>query len=401
MLLLDAIGFPLGNAFFSTTTVIPLMLSAVGASKLTLGFLIAMIMVLQSVPGMFAVPWVARLSIVKNYVGIVGLGERLALLPLAYLVIAWGNTQKDGLIIAIFLCFALYNLMMGINRPAYFVLVGKVIPAQWRGRLYGFAGGIAGIFSIGIDYIMRNVVFAGDNGGFPYGFSMGFVIGFVLLTISLLPLFFVKEQPLVWVSQRSNSVAVFYDVWKHDSRFRQLAVSQIIFVLSTMMIPFLVLYAKDVLSASDANLATYATALLLSSSLGSLLLGFLADRYGNFVVYRGCMIMGAACALFALFCKSPTWFTLAFVVQGMSMSGVGITSMNLVMELAGSANRIGVYSTLYATLTSIPAALAPVLGSLIVSFSSYTVLFTVCVLVVLVSLCILAKQKPKHQHQFT
>ena len=136
MLLLDAIGFPLGNAFFSTTTVIPLMLSAAGASKLTLGFLIAMIMVLQSVPGMFAVPWVARLSIVKNYVGIIGLGERLALLPLAYLVIAWGNTQKDGLVMAIFLCFALYNLFMGINRPAYFVLVGKVIPSQWRGRLY-------------------------------------------------------------------------------------------------------------------------------------------------------------------------------------------------------------------------------------------------------------------------
>jgi len=161
MCLLDAIGFPLGNAFFSTTTVIPVALAAAGADKLAVGLLVAMIMVIQAIPGLFAVRWVSKMPIVKNYVGWVGIGERVALLPLAWFVVAWGPSQPAWFVAAVFACFATHMFFMGINMPAYWVLVGKVIPTNWRGRLYGFAGGIAGVLSIGVDALMRNVVFSG------------------------------------------------------------------------------------------------------------------------------------------------------------------------------------------------------------------------------------------------
>ncbi len=382
MCLLDAIGFPLGNAFFSTTTVIPVALAAAGADKLSVGLLVAMIMVIQAIPGLFAVRWVSKMPIVKNYVGWVGIGERVALLPLAWFVVAWGPSKPSWFVVSVFVCFAFHMFFMGINMPAYWVLVGKVIPTNWRGRLYGFAGGIAGVLSIGVDALMRK------NDGFPYGYSTGFVIGFVILMVSLFPLFLVREQPMLSQAGSTYSLAAYKDVWKSDGRFRQLTTGQLVFVLSSMMVPFLVLYGRESLGATDSHLATYTTVTLLASSLGSLYLGYLSDKYGNFKVYKWSMVVGAICAIYAIVCRSASWYTLVFVLQGLSASGVGIVAMNLVMELAGSAKRIGVYSSFYSALTSIPRAVAPVIGSLIASGLGYIPLFVTCVFATVIALWI-------------
>lgn len=388
MCLLDAIGFPLGNAFFSTTTVIPVALAAAGADKLSVGLLVAMIMVIQAIPGLIAVRWVSKMPIVKNYVGWVGIGERVALLPLAWFVVAWGPSKPTWFVTAVFGCFALHMFFMGINMPAYWVLVGKVIPTNWRGRLYGFAGGIAGVLSIGVDALMRNVVFSGKNDGFPHGYSAGFVIGFVILMVSLVPLFLVREQPMLSQAGNSYSLAAYKEVWTSDSKFRQLTTGQLVFVLSSMMVPFLVLHGRESLGATDGHLATYTTVTLLSSSLGSLYLGYLSDKYGNFKVYKWSMVVGVVCALYAIVCRSASWYTVVFVLQGLSASGVGIVAMNLVMELAGSAKRIGVYSSFYSALTSIPRAIAPVIGSLIAGGLGYVPLFSTCVVAIVIALWI-------------
>jgi MFS family permease len=114
----------------------------------------------------------------------------------------------------------------------------------------------------------------------------------------------------------------------------------------------------------------------------------LSDKHGNFKVYKWSMVVGVVCALYAIVCRSASWYTLVFVLQGLSASGVGIVAMNLVMELAGSAKRIGVYSSFYSALTSIPRAIAPVIGSLIAGGLGYIPLFTTCVIAIVLALWI-------------
>ena len=81
---------------------------------------------------------------------------------------------------------------MGLNQPAYWVVVGKSVPAAWRGRLYGYAGGVAGVLGLGMDALLRHLL-SGPNGGFPSGYALGFFIGFLLMTLSVLPLGVIRE----------------------------------------------------------------------------------------------------------------------------------------------------------------------------------------------------------------
>ena len=73
--------------------------------------------------------------------------------------------------------------MMGLNQPAYWVVVGKCVPAHWRGRLFGYAGGVAGVLGLGVERLLHPQL-SGPAGGFPDGYAHIFLIAFVVMTVS-------------------------------------------------------------------------------------------------------------------------------------------------------------------------------------------------------------------------
>ncbi|MFM7320387.1 MAG: MFS transporter [Armatimonadota bacterium] len=382
--LIDAVGFPLGFVFFSFGTILPTFLGKCGAGDATIGALMAVNALVVFLPGLFVVPTLRRLSRVKHWVLLVGAVERIALLLLAPLALLWGRSHPNWLIVATFVAVAIHSISMGFNMPAYWMLVGKVIDARWRGRLYGIAGGVAGVLGIGTEAVLRRYVLSGSNGGFPEGYARGFWIGFVLMTVSMLPFLWVREP--AGHGSESEEVATsgiasrraLRDLWDSDAGMRILILGQGTFCLSGMATPFLVLHAQRNLGADAADVSLYTAAGVFAAAFGSLVAGWLADRIGNLTVLLSGMGLGALGLGLALALRSPGAYTGVFVVSTIALATIGITSSNLIMERAGDPVRIGYATSFFNLATALPRAAAPLAGGLLAGAAGYPAVFAVC-----------------------
>lgn len=370
--LADAVGFPLGIAFFSTQTILPVFLAHCGASPAVLGALNGLSSLLILAPGLLIVGTLQRRKTVRLWLFWVAFIERLFLLPLAFLAPLWGKTHPDWLVIATFLGFCGHSLSMGFNIPAYWTAIGKTIPTHWRGRLYGFAGGIAGVCTLGTEWVLRHVVL---GSGFPGGYGIGFGLGFAILTITIIPFLFLREPDSIpaegSVRAKNIDIAHLRAAWQGDARFRRLSYSQVVFALTQVASPFLALYATRRFGEAHADLALYTAVSIFAGSVAALLIGWLADRIGNhpMVVFAG--IAGAGGFLFALLAPSGGTFATVFVLWALATAGVDVAANNLMMELAGDATNIPTYSALYNLVRAVPRMIAPWLGGLAVAHIGY------------------------------
>ena len=185
--LIDAVGWPLGAALISLQTIFPVFLGRLGAGNLAVGALTALYNLLLFLPGLGVAGYISRLRQARGYLFWVALAERLALVPLAALTLLWGRMHPHWLLATVFVCIGFHATMMGLNQPAYWVVVGKCVPARWRGRLFGYAGGVAGLLGLGVERLLHHSL-SGPAGGFPDGYGHLFFLAFAVMTVSVLPL---------------------------------------------------------------------------------------------------------------------------------------------------------------------------------------------------------------------
>jgi len=399
--LTDAVGWPLGAALFSQATILPLFLKHLGASNTAIGCLPALYNLLVFLPGLLVVGTIGRLSRARGYLFWIAILERFALLFLVPLTLLWGRTHPGWLIAALFVIISIHAGAMGFNQPAYWVVVGKCVPPAWRGRLFGYAGGIAGVLGLGMDGLLRRLL-SGPDGGFPHGYAMAFLIGFLLMTVSVLPLGIIREPPGQPRAADDPHTGHYGSdslrVWRTNTGFRRFLYGQIALTLAALAAPFYVLYAEHHLRAGSNSVAGYTAALVLVASFGSLGWGAWSDRAGNKVVLLAACACAALASVCALLAPTPLLFYGVFILLALGTAGMNIAGNNIVMEYAGLTREIPLYSAIYNAVTALPRAAAPLLGGLIADHAGgYRALFLLSALLAVAALLLTGRAgEPRH-----
>jgi len=398
--LTDAVGWPLGMAFFSTATILPVLMRRLGAGNLEVGALPALYNLLVFLPGFFVAGYVGRLPRARGFLLGFALVERLALLALVWLVPLWGWAHPGWLLSALFVCIAVHAGAMGINQPSYYLVIGKCIPAQWRGRLFGYAGGVAGLLGIGVDHVLRHLL-SGPGAGFPDGYSRGFLLGFVILVASVLPLGIVREPRGLPPPTDTHSGHYGRDclkIWREQPGFRRFLRAQIALQLAALALPFFVLYASQSLHAGISAVAGYTATLILAGSFGSLGWGAWADKGGNKAVVLASAGCAVGAALLALAAPSSLAFYAVFALSALASAGIGMCGTNMVMEYAQTSDAIPLYTAFYNAVTALPRAAAPLLGGWIAdSVHGYRPVFALSLLLSLAGLLLMFRaDEPRH-----
>ena len=287
--LTDAVGWPLGAALISLQTIFPVFLGHLGAGNVAVGALTAMYNLLLFLPGLGVAGYISRLRRARGYLFWVALAERLALVPLALLTLLWGPTHPHWLLAAVFVCIGFHAAMMGLNQPAYWVVVGKCVPAHWRGRLFGYAGGVAGLLGLGVAGLLHRSL-SGPAGGFPNGYGHLFFLAFAVLTVSVLPLGVVREPDRPPAPNSGGDRGATWAIWRTDTSFRRFLYAQIAGALAALATPFFVLDAVGRLHGGSSVPGDTAT-LVLAAAFGGLAWGAWGDHGGN----RRVLLAASAC----------------------------------------------------------------------------------------------------------
>jgi len=214
---------------------------------------------------------------------------------------------------------------------------------------------------------------------YPTSFGLCFLLCFIFQVLSWISLSLNREPP-----QESTKAAVSLRVYwlrlpsilRDHRNFTRYLLSRTLIILGGMATGFYVIYARRAFQISDAFAANLTIAALVSQTICTPLLGWLADRWGNKWLTELGTVGAVGAVILALWSREPIWFYGVFALMSAANAGLMVAGMTMVMEFSGHED-LPTFTALANTLLAAPVLVAPVLGGRLADTVGFKTLFIV------------------------
>ncbi|TEU08136.1 MAG: MFS transporter [Anaerolineales bacterium] len=374
--MLDLTFFHLGTSFIFGSTVLSLYASHLTSSATLIGLIPAIQSVGYFLPQLLLARQTERLPRKKPLVQWIGSLERLPYLFVALSILLWPNAPASVSFIILALGLALATGSGGVASPPWTNMLAKVIRVERRGSMFGLSRAIGGLLGMGGAAISSRVL---DTYPRPTSFGICFLFCFVSMAVSWICLSLNREP-----AKTPRKVALAArDYWRHlpgvlrgNPNFAKYLASRAIIVLGTMGIPFYIVYGRHAFQMTDAFAGNLTMAALVGQTVGTPLLGWLADRRGHKWLTELSTLIGGCSLVLVLLAPSPAWFYAIFALMNISVSGMSVAGMSMTMEFCDTDD-LPTFAALANSLLGVPLLLAPLLGGWLADVSGYPALFAV------------------------
>ena len=321
---------------------------------------------------------------------------------LALVCFRYREGAEAQLLRAFFICYVAYSLAAGFASVPTEAVVAKAIPHEGRAMFYrqrGLWGGVMGVIA---GLVVAQLLAAAGPVFAPY-YARLFLAATVCQTATA---FFIAtlREPIRLPVARSTAFATTLRAVPQalaDSNLRRFLAFRLALSLSTVIDPFLVIFAAARLGVPAAAVGGYVVALIAGRLVSAPLWAALARRQGEKAVLQVAALARLVAPLLALLLPFLTrtdlyrervddprvlaaLFGLAFVAIGVATGGQARGNFGYLAEIAPPQLR-GAYAGLTnALLTGV--AFAPIAGGLILDRSGYDALFLAATVIGLVAI---------------
>jgi MFS family permease len=381
--LLDGVWFWLGTSFITSSTILPLFLSKLTTNPLWFGVLAVIAQAGWFLPQIFTANWMERLARKKPVV--VNAGFFLERVPIwvifaAALVAYRSPALALGLVL---IGYAWHSLGAGIVAVSWQDLIARCFPIDRRGRFFGitaFLGAATGALGAALSsWLLKRYPF-------PTNFVYGFACAAIAITVSWFWLALAREPVQATSLPRRSSLeylASLPEILRRDVNYRRFLVTRLLMALGGMGSGFITVAAVTRWSVPDSTAGLYTLALLAGQTVGNLIFGFLADRFGHKLSLEVGACAGWAGFALAWLAPSPAWYYAVFALLGISFASTIVSGVLIVMEFSGAARR-PTYVGIANTAVGLVGVAAPLLGTALAK-ASFDWLFAASAAVYLVT----------------
>ena len=352
---LDNMFYALAISLVSQETIMPLLVSKLTDSTVAIGLIPAISSLSFLLPQLFVASHAERLKRKLPFVLLWnGLLQRLPY-PLIGLALLLFAVEAPGLALALFFIgIAIAEFGGGIVTPAWFSMIGKVIPLRRRGIFFGLADGGGLLMGVAGAYFVGRILDAHD---FPGNFTLLFLIASVFMAISWCSLALTREPESDAVKPAQPLRHYFRHlptVLRRHGNYRRFLISFALLKLSMMAVSFFIIFGDRSFGLTGADIGLISAVFIGSQAALRLLFGWLGDRWGhkrNLAISAGSMVLAAAIALSA---SNALGLLPAFICLACAVSSDGVSRFNIVLEFAAPADQptyIGLTNTLIAPFT--------------------------------------------------
>lgn len=305
------------------------LISYLSPSPQVMGFFSSLTSVGRNLAPLIASPVVDGFASKKKILLIFWAGVTLSWLALTLFL--WTPAARDrGLGLLVFgACYTLFFMLLGAVVVAQGALLGKIIPADMRGRAMAAGMTFSGVLNVVIILIVYRLV---QGGGFPeplnYGLAFGITVGCFCLAGAAVAL--VREEPSVTRRSSLNigrNVRHFADLARGNPNLARLMVIQLTVSLLAGMLQFYTAYWRRTGGMDDSAVPA---AIMLATvvqvvwqSISAAIFGRLADYRGNRWAIVWLIWMDAVIPLVAIllggaapFSDDWRWFLGVYVMVG-------------------------------------------------------------------------------------
>ena len=359
---LDNMFYALAISLVSQETIMPLLVSKLTDSTVAIGLIPAIFSLSFLLPQLFVANHAERLKRKLPFVLLgSGLLQRLPYpaIGLALLLFAVG---APGIALALFFIgIATAAFGGGIVTPAWFTMIGKVVPLRRRGIFFGLADGGGLLMGVVGAFFVGRIL---DAVEYPGNFTLLFLIAGVPLAISWCWLALTREPESDDVKEAIPLRHYFRQlpaVLRQHSNYRRFLIGYALLKLSMMAVSFFIIFGDRNYDLTGADIGLLNAIFIGTQAVLRLLFGWLGDRWGhkrNLVISAGSM---ALAAVFALASTQVLGLVPAFICLACAISSDGVSHFNIVLEFAAPADQptyIGLTNTLIAPFTFVGPILA-------------------------------------------
>ena len=377
----DYVFFGIAIAFAKPDSVLPAFVRQFTRSAPVIGLVSTVWNGCWLLPQVISARWINDKPRKKPYL-MAGLSGRIAfwIVALALWLGLAGNTRL--VLLLFFVCLGLFTLTDGLASVAWFDMLARAIPVKRRGRLMGTAQVLSGVAGLGVGWLISRIL---ESSRFP--FPSDYATMFTLAGVAFIP------STVALISLRETRADVPRDGEKrlrkngwftpllHNPIFRRLMVCRVLVGMVSLVTPFYVIHATDVLNLSQVIVGGFVAAQQVASVGSGALLGLVSDRWGPHQTIRigsALSIVGPLFALLAHVVDGGLFvgaYPLVYVALGVYQSSTMLGFYNYLLEIAPEDLRpsyIGLGNTIMGVLT-----LAPTVGGWLLQVTSYTTLFAV------------------------
>lgn len=378
--LIDITFITLAFSIVSRETITPLLVSNLTDSKIAIGLAPAIFSISFYLPQLFAANHAESLKLKLPFVMLIGgLLERVPYLFVGIAILLFAESAPLLALLCLYLVIGLGAFGAGVATPAWFSMIGKVLPVNRRGIFFGLSAGLGTLMGIVGAYFVGIIL---DDFSYPQNFATLFFVAAVFMGISWVGLALNREPESPVVKKQLSQRRYFKQlpaILRGNHNFRRFLISYCISRLSLMGASFFIVYGNENFSLSGADVALLTAVLIGSEALMQLALGWLGDRHGHKI---NLMISGFAIALAALVAiaaNSLLSLIPAFALLGAALASDRISHLNIVLEFAVPEDQptfIGLTNTLLAPVTFF----APILAGWVATSFGYHSLFQLTLL---------------------
>jgi MFS family permease len=400
---INGVLFNLAEATIGGTTVLPIFISQITASKVLIGLAGTMVGAGLFMPQIIVanlVEHIKRKKPIYVWSGAVRVG---AMWAIALLVALAGHSSSSFLLAGFFILFTAYCLAGGVANIPFMDIVAKTVPTERRGTFFGarmFFGGIAAALA---GLLVKDVL---ASRPFPAGFALLFIAAAAVVTAAVVS-FSIVSEPVGPSRETRTPFGQFLRkgplLLRNVKSYRMLFVVRILLGVWGMPLPFYILYAQEKLSLAPGSVGILLSIQMIGAFLSNLLWGHLSNHRGNRIVLILVSAVAIACPLVTILgvlcLPGPpiVAFGLAFFLIGVAWSGLSLGYTNYILDVSPVAER-PTYLGFMNTFLS-PVLLLAAVGGFIIERSSYEVLFVTAIVAAAGALVAsLELEEPRHKH---
>lgn len=352
---LDYGSFLIGMSFASQATILPAFATHLGASNVLIGAIPAVMTLGWFAPSLFVARHTETLPRKLPFILRYTIWERVPLPALAAVAFFLAEPAPRLALGIVLLLLLMMTGVGGALMPAWMDVIGRTIPTTLRGRFFAAAnllastGGLLG--SVGTAYLL---------GAFPPPGSYGlcFLTGTAFLVVSYGALATARE-PVVVTTRAPVPLGAYLRripvLLRRDRNLCWFLVSRAAAILGTMGNGFYTVYALRAYAAPEWQVGVFTSLFLAGQMVGTLALGWLADRTGHRVV----LVLGvgalAAGNVAALVAPSVRGLGPVFFLSGVHLAAILLSARTILLEFADEPGErptyLGLANTALAPLT--------------------------------------------------
>lgn len=371
----DVAFFMMGFSCFDPTTVMPQFLRELGASPGLIGLISGLRLLVLFVPQPYVAHRVHGKSRVKPFLVTACVVGRLPLFVLFLLVWLYGKNHTLAL-----WAFVLFTMLFiasdGFCIVPWTEIIGKSVPETIRGRFFGAMQTVSSLAALAAPILVSRILSIRTL-EFPSNYALLILLMATGLLLSLLMLLLIHEPE---TPPKHDPDRTFLEhlrriptLWRDDPALRWVLTTQFLLAGGGVASSFYVLYARERFGLPESYVAIYLTAQTAGAIITGPLWGWMADRFGAVRALQVVVSLALVPPLAALVMPVAWGFVLVFACLGALGWSLWNAFTNAILSIAPPAER-PTYIALQ-QFVNLPAATAPFVGGLIVSWAGYPAAF--------------------------